>query len=142
MVFLQTLTESGIAEVGILGFFAAFFMFAFILILGVYIYTSFAFMAIAKKAKYSKPGIAWIPGIGPLLITSKTAKMHWWPILLLVLSPIPFIGGIASIAVAVFSIIWLWKTFEVIGKPGWWAILTLLPIVNFVILGIAAWSKN
>lgn len=107
----------------------------------VWIYMSFAFMAIAKKAKYSMPGLAWIPVVGPLIVTSNIAKMHWWPILLLIGFWIPFVGPLLSLVVFVFSIIWLWKTFEVIKKPEWWAILYIIPVVNLVIIGIAAWSK-
>ena len=55
---------------------------------------------------------------------------------------IPFIGPLFSIALCVFIIIWFWKIFEKIGKPGWWAILLLIPIVNLVMLGITAWSKK
>lgn len=108
----------------------------------VWTYISFAFMAIGKKAKYPTPGIAWIPLVGPALITAKAAKMHWWPILLLIGIIIPIVGGLFALAFAVFSIIWLWKTYEVIGKPGWWAILMIIWPVGLIFLGIAAWSKK
>lgn len=143
MIFLQSAafnpdTISSGAFAALVGaFLVAFIIYAVVM----YIYSSFAFMAIARKAKYPSPGIAWIPAVGPALIASKTAKMHWWPILLLIGALIPFIGGIFGLAFTVFFIIWLWKTFEVIGKPGWWAILMIIPIVNIIILGIAAWSK-
>jgi hypothetical protein len=127
---------------GALALIAAFIVVLFIVMVLVYIYSSFAYMAIAKKAKYSMPGLAWIPVVGPLIVTAKIAKMHWWPILLLIGFWIPIIGGILNLVVFVFSIIWLWKTFEAIKKPEWWAILCIIPIVNLVILGIAAWSKK
>lgn len=143
-MFLETLapmmydnSDFGWAALG-----AGFLLFLFIFIVAAYIYTSFAYMAIAKRVKYKSPGIAWIPGIGPMLIVSKTAKMHWWPILLLIGAIIPFIGFVFSIALAVFQVIWHWKTFEVMKRPGWWSILMLIPIVNFVIIGIVAWGKN
>jgi uncharacterized membrane protein YhaH (DUF805 family) len=138
-IFMQT---QAISDEAALGLFAAFAMFFFILAIIVYLYSSFAYMAIAKKAKYPSPGIAWIPLVGPAIITAKTAQMHWWPILLLIGVFIPFIGGLFSLAFAVFSIIWLFKTYEKIGKPGWWAIMMIIPIVGLVFLGIAAWSKN
>jgi hypothetical protein len=129
----------GLEEMGaLLGMGMAFF----ILSIALYIYISLAFMAIGKKAKYSTPGIAWIPGIGPLIITAKTAKMHWWPILLILIAWVPVLGQLAYLTLLVFSIIWLWKTFEVINVEAWWAILYLLPIVNLVIIGIAAWGKK
>ena len=120
---------------------SAFFLLFLIIIAAVYVYTSFAYMAIARKTKYPSPGIAWIPIVGPLLITSRAAKMHWWPILLLIVFFIPILGSIAAVVFTVFSVIWLWKTFEAVKRPGWWAILSLIPVVNLVLLGVAAWSK-
>lgn len=119
-----------------------FLIFLFVLVIASYIFMSFAYMAIARKAKYPSPGIAWIPAVGPALIVSKTAKMHWWPILLMIGFWIPFLGALLAIAFTVFNIIWHWKTFEALKKPNWWSILMLIPIVNFVIIGIVAWSKK
>ncbi len=114
------------------------FLFAFILalIIGLYIYISLAFVAIGKKAKVHSPNIAWIPFVGPLLIASRGAKMHWWPILLIL---IPWIGWIAT---SIFFIVWMWKTFARIKRPGWWALLLVIGIVNLIILGLAAWGKK
>ncbi|MEM3405736.1 MAG: hypothetical protein QW117_02045 [Candidatus Pacearchaeota archaeon] len=133
---------SGIADIPIIGALFAFLWVFLVIILALYVYLSFAYMAIARKANYKYPAIAWIPGIGPLIIINRIAEMHWWPILLILANWIPIIGIIASAVLFVFSIIWLWKTFEKINKPGWWAILFLIPIVNIIILGIAAWSKD
>jgi hypothetical protein len=127
--------------------------FLFIIFAAVYVYMSLAFMAIAKKAKLDSPGLAWIPGVGPLIIAFQTAKMHWWPWLLLIsllLMWIPFIGiliyFIAIITFAVYAIIWQWKMFEAVDKPGWWILLALIPFVGglvyLIMVGIAAWSKN
>lgn len=117
---------------------AIFAIFILVLILvgiGLYIYTSFAYMAIARKARYAYPGIAWIPGVGPLIITNRIAKMHWWPFLLFIGIIIPIINMIVSVIIMVFSIIWLWKTFEAIKKPGWWAIINpLLGIFSGILL--------
>jgi len=114
----------------------------FLFVVAVYVYTSFVYMAIAKKAKFKPEGIAWIPYIGPLIITSQTAKMPWWPILFVLGFGIPFVGWYFEIALMVFSTIWLWKTFEKIKITNWFALLCLIPVVNLVILGIAAWSKK
>jgi len=119
-----------------------FLLFLIIISVGLWIYTSLAMMAIAKKAKHPNPGLVWIPYIGPAIVTIKIAKMPWWPILLLAGFWIPLAGGLACLAFAVFSIIWLWKTFEAIKKPGFWAVLQIIPIVGLVLLGIAAWSKK
>ena len=130
----------------LLGFLVAFLVAALIIAILVYIYTSLAFMAIARRKKMDTPGLAWIPVIGPALIASRIAKMPWWPILLLIGIVIPFIGGVFFIAFGVFFIIWMWKTFEALNKPGWWAILPIIPLVGQIIflifLGIAAWGKD
>ena len=142
---LETLPIDSLLTGGSLGVIMAlitgFLILFLIVIILVYVYMSLAYMAIARKAKYSMPGLAWIPGLGPLIVTNRISGMHWWPLLLLIGIWIPFIGSILALVVGVFSIIWLWKTFEVIKKPGWWAILCIIPIVNLVMIGIAAWSK-
>ena len=129
---------------GLMAFIMAFIGIIIVFSLIIYIYMSLAFMAIGKKTNYPSPGLAWIPMVGPALIASKTANMHWWPILLLIGMVIPFIGGLASLAFTVFFIIWMWKTFEAVGRPGWWAIFQIIPILNivwFVFIGIAAWGN-
>lgn len=112
------------------------------LVAGTYVYMSLAFMAIAKKAKLKTPGLAWIPGIGPEIIAYQTSKMHWWPWLLLIGYLIPFVSGLFGIVFAVFGVIWQWKMFEAVKKPGWWALLSIIPIVGLVMVGVAAWSKD
>jgi hypothetical protein len=146
-MFLEELTLAGGEDASLLGslligLFLQFMVIAFFFIIGVYVYTSFAMMAIAKKARHPHPELVWIPFVGQGIVTAKIAKMHWWPLLLIIGGFIPLIGWIFSIAVCVFSIIWMWKTFEAIKKPGWWAILQLIPVVGLVLLGIAAWEKK
>ena len=147
--------------------FSMFFMFLFILIItiliGIYVYSSFAFMVIAKRAGRSDGAIAWIPFIGKPLLASKIAKMHWWPILFclsLLFIPILFllkdlfiifsvflVFAIISCLVAfnVFYVIWRWKMFEAVGRAGWWILLIFIPqvggIIYLVLIGIAAWGK-
>jgi hypothetical protein len=143
-------TITGSASSGVLGILIgmvlAFLVVILFITLAFYIYTSLAFMAIGKKIGYSIPGIAWIPVVGKALIASNGAKMHWWPVLLLLGIPIPFIGGLFLIAFLVFFMIWMWKTFEALGKPGWWVLLWLIPAVNFILylvfIGIAAWGET
>lgn len=107
-----------------------------------YVYMGFAFMAIAKKARLSTPGLAWIPGIGPAIIAYQTSGMHWWPWLLLIGMIIPFINFIAMPIFGIFVVIWQWNMFEAIDKPGWWAILCIISPLNLIFWGIAAWSKD
>lgn len=125
--------------VGVLFFF-------FIFAVAMYVYMGFAFMAMGRKAKLKTPELAWIPFVGPQLIAFQTAKMHWWPWLLwgtLLISWIPLLNLLYFAAVLVFSVygvIWQWKMFEKMKRPGWWALLCLIPFVNLVFYGIAAWG--
>lgn len=131
---------------GIIGLILAAMWLFVIIAIGLYIYTSFAFMAIAKKTKYPSPAMAWIPAIGPLIITWKASRMHWWPWLLLIGYFIPVLGLITGIIFLVYTIIWHWKMFELVGRPGWWAIAPVIPIIGgiayLVFIGITAWSKE
>ncbi len=131
-----------LANGGILALIAGMIFVSILIFIGIYIYMGFAFMAIAKKAKLKSPGLAWIPGVGPLIIAFQASKEHWWPWLLLIGTLIPVIGFLFQLAFTVFAIIWMWKMFEAIKEPGWWAILMIIPIVNLVIIGVAAWSKK
>jgi len=74
-LFLQALGESSVegAEAagvlaGLLGAILVFFLIFFLISLAIYVYISFAFMAIARRAGQSLPGLAWIPGVGGRLI--------------------------------------------------------------------------
>jgi len=125
-----------------LGFLAGMIIVAIIVSIGIYILMSLAYMAIGKKARLKTPGLAWIPGVGPGLIAFQCSKMHWWPWLLIAGMLIPFVNFFCMIVFAVFNIIWSWKMFEKIGRPGWWAILMLIPIVGLILICVAAWSKK
>ena len=112
-------------------------------VVAVYIYTSIVFVRIAKKTGIKPEGIAWIPVVGPALITSRIAKMHWWPILLLIGFFIPpMLSFAAAVTFTVFFTMWSWKMFEKLRRPGWWALLCLISPVNLVLLGIVAFSKK
>jgi hypothetical protein len=144
------------------------FLFAIILAiwlivgLAVYSYISFAYSAIGKKAKLPHPNLAWIPFFGPLIISSQAAKMSLFP-LLLILTPAIFflelftsstLSAFLSIALVMISIgvfiiytfIWKWKMYEAIKRPGWWALLKLVPsigvIIDFILVGVAAWTET
>ncbi len=139
MVYYNLIPAAWIAV--ILAFLAVFVVVAII----IYIYSSLALMTIAKKTKTEPAWFAWIPILNSYLL-SRIAKMHWWPILLLIAFWIPFLGFIAIIIFWVFNLIWTYKMFEAVKKPGWWALLMLIPffgwIIYLVLLGVAAWGKK
>lgn len=132
------------AATGILALFAAFALLFLIIGLAIYVYTSWAWMTIARKTKTHPTWLSWIP-IANLYQRSQIARMHWWPILLIVAGILPTIGGIASLALFAFMIVWTWKSFERVKRPGWWALLIIIPVVGWIayliLLGITAWGK-
>ncbi len=122
------------------------------------IYTSFAFMSLAKKTGTEKPWLAFIP-IAKIYLVSKIAQMSSWPMLLLLIivpsffliyfpwaAPLTLVALISGLIFFIFTLIWEWKVFERVGCPGWWVLTFFIPIVGpivyFVLLGIAAWGKN
>lgn len=140
---------AGLAGGAIIGFIITMIAIFFILMIGVYVYSSFAYMRIAQKAKHPSPGIAWIPIVGKPLVCVQISKMDWRPMLLLLGSFVfvfPYIGPFLAwgcwIAFSVFFYIWRWKTYEVVKHPGWYSLMFLLPVVGYVFLGIVAWSKE
>ncbi len=56
---------------------------------------------------------------------------------------IVIISTIAYIAWVVYTIVWDWKMFEKIGRPGWWWALTILIFTVFLVLiGVATWGEG
>lgn len=128
---------------GILGSFFAMFAGAFIaslvVMIGLYVYYALVFQTIAKKLKFDKPWLAWIP-IANLFLIPILAKKHWaWGFIFLV----PIVN-------AVFYFIWMWKIFELRKYPGWLCLtplLTIIPLIGvvfsigyLVLLGLVAWK--
>ncbi len=134
--------------------FFVFLFFFLIIVFLFYVYFSFVYSKIGKKAKLESPGIAWMPFFGKLAIIFEASKMHWWPFLVWVLGftlsyLLIVIGGIIgfnalkiffiiglilslviSIIVFVMGIIWHWKTYEAVNKPGWFI---LIPVGLFFV---------
>jgi hypothetical protein len=108
----------------------------------VYIYHALAWQAIAKKRKYKHPWLAWIPfaNISQIL---ELGKFHWaWVFLIL----IPILGWTALIVLMTIA---MWRTFESLKQPGWYALLfplamiiKLIYIAYLVAIGVAAWKKK
>ncbi len=109
--------------------------------IGIYVYTAFAMMTIAKKLKYKYPWFAWIPIVQFVLLPMLAKKEWYWVFMFLV----PFANFI-------FMIIWTWKIFERRKYPGWLALVPILffmPVFSFlawiaqmIILGFVAWKDQ
>jgi hypothetical protein len=105
--------------------------------LALYIYVAVALMAIAKRTNTPNGWLAFIP-IANIYLMTQIAGLSAWYTLVILLPIIPLIGYIAMVIIMIYF--W-WKIAEAIKKPGWWSLLLLIPIVNFVIVGIMAWEK-
>jgi hypothetical protein len=122
----------------------------------VYIYSALTLMIIARRTNTENAWMALVPFLNNYLM-SRIAKMHWWPILLLIIPTllsfvttnliISIIDIMLLIVFMIFNIIWTYKICEARNRPGWWAIIALIPIIGFpiwwfIMFGILAWGKE
>lgn len=125
---------------GITGFFLALGIAVVILVfLAAYIYFAFAWQSIARKLKYKKPWIAWIPVANWAMILH-LGRFHWaWIFLVL----IPIFGWLALF---VLGIIATWRIFEARKYPGWFSLSVIIPEVGILLyliaLGFVAWADK
>lgn len=104
-----------------------------------YVYTSLAWWTIAKKLKYKKAWLAWIP-IANLAMKLQIGGFHWaWVFLIL----IPILGWVALF---VLIIIATWRIFEKRKYPGWFSLSLIIPkvggILYLIAIGVVAWGKK
>lgn len=109
-----------------------------LMVLLLYIYSSWALMVIAQKTKTDMPWLAWIPIANIYLMTQIAKVPWWWLVVLLLVGFVPIIGQLAS--VAIFAWLW-WQIAENRNMPGWYGILMIIPVVQLIMIGIIAWSK-
>jgi len=138
---VETIDASSLLTVSsILALLAAMAVIAIIVAIALYVYTAFVWMTIAKKLKYKKSWLAWIP-IANMFLIPILAKKDWtWGFIFLV----PIVN-------VVFVFIWTWNIFEQRKFPGWLSLIPLLTVIPYVgglaaiaylaVLGIVAWSK-
>ena len=120
------------------GALVAFGAMAFVIFIAIYVYVAMALMVIAKKTKTKNPWLAWIPIANFYLLTQIAKVSALWTFALLLVF-IPVVGGLVLWVVAIGL---FWRVCERRGFPGWMSILMIVPILNFVILGIVAWYKK
>jgi len=122
----------------------AFVIIAIILFITFWIYSSLAWMTIARKLKYKKGWLAWIPFARTAMKLQLGKKFHWaWVFLYLV----PILGWIA---ICVLSIISTWEIFERRKYSGWLALIPIamvIPGINWlaslaylIVIGFVAWK--
>ena len=103
--------------------------------LGSYIYCALALMKIAKRLNHENAWYAWIPILN-LVLLFQLGEQN--PVLLLLL----LIPGIGALIVGILSIIALMKVCEKRGYDKALGLLSLVPVANYVLLGILAWGKK
>jgi len=124
------------------GIISAFIILGIILLvlifIAIYIYHALAWSKIAKKLKYKKHWLAWIPFANIAMIL-QLGGFHWAWIFLIV---IPFFGWLAVLVLVIMA---LWKIFEKRKYPGWYSLSLVIPKVGIVLylvaIGFVAWKK-
>jgi hypothetical protein len=159
--FIQNLEFSkiGLASLGIAGFFTVFLMLIAVILfvsLLVYLYKAYAWYTIAKKLKYDKAWLAWIP-IAQFFLFPILAKKNWeWGFI--ILAPfvfafiyfIPFIGSlflsIISLGVLAIQVYWTWLIFQRRKYEGCFSLFQIVPffgdIAHMIVLGFVAWKDK
>ncbi|MBI2147530.1 hypothetical protein HYU19_03565 [Candidatus Woesearchaeota archaeon] len=128
---------AGPAGAGILGMMGAFMAAYVIFVILGYVYFALALMSIAKKTNTPNPWLAWIP-LANLYLMTQIAQVPWWTLIVFIVGAfIPFVNILVILGLGIW---WWWRIAEARGKPGWWGILMVIPIVNIVMLGVLAWS--
>ncbi len=123
----------------------AMILFAIVFFVGLWIYTSFAYMKIAKKLKYKHPELAWIPFARGAMILQLGGFN--WALIFLVLIPI-----VGWLALAILFYISKWRIFEKRKYSGWLALIPIagmLPYLSvfagiafLIVLGYVAWQDK
>jgi hypothetical protein len=128
---------SSAAAGGLVALIMGMFVFFVIFVIVAYIYSAITLMIIANKTKTPNSWLAWIP-IANIVLMLQVAGLPWWYVFAILVGFIPFLGSIALMAGGVY--VW-WLISEKRGFPGWYGIMMLIPIVNFIFMGILAWSE-
>ena len=120
-------------------FIAGAIVLSILILAGIWIYTSLAWMTIGKKLRYKNSYLAWIPFARTGMVL-ELGKFHWaWAFLWL----IPILGWIV---IAVLGLIARWRIFEARNYSGWLSLSIILPyiggILYLVAIGFVAWEDQ
>lgn len=107
--------------------------------LGIYIYSSIAWMTIAKKLKHKHSWLAWIP-IANIAMILQLGGFNWKLIFLIF---VPILGWIALFVLVIIA---TWRIFEKRHYPGWFSLSMVIPrlgvVLYLIAIGLAAWKKK
>jgi hypothetical protein len=114
-------------------------VFVVLFVLAIYVYSALAWMTIARKLKYRRPWLAWIP-IANIAMILQLGGFHWaWVFLVLV----PVLGWIALFVLVVIS---NWRIYEKRNYYGWLSLAMILPkvggILHLIVIGFVAWADK
>jgi len=111
--------------------FAGFLTVILAVAIGAYIFAALCLYLIAKKLNVAEAWAAWVPILQVWPFLTSAGKPCWWVILLLIPLVNAFVG------------VYLWMCIaENLGRNKWLGLLMLLPIVNFILMGVFAFSKD
>jgi len=96
----------------------------------VYLWMAFCIQTIARKTDIPDGWLAWIPIANLYLLCKMAGRSGWWTLAFFV----PLLN-------IVIGIMWWWSIAEKRNKPGWLGILMIIPVVNFIVPGILAFSE-
>lgn len=122
-----TTTDAGAAGVFLFVWFA--------LLVGFYVLMALSVNKILKKAGHPNDWAGWVPVYNAWTVAEVAGRPGWWSLVGL-LSAIPIVNFFAWIAVLVVQIIVSLDLAKSFGKSGGFAaLLILLPVVGFPVLG-------
>ncbi len=103
---------------------------AVLAILAIYCYFAYAQYKIAQKVGCADQAWwSWIPIMNLFLLTRMAGKAWFWALLCFI--PI--------ISLAAWALLWV-EVAKAAGHSGIWGVLMLLPFLNFVAIGVMAFS--
>ena len=97
--------------------------------MAIYIWGSLCLQIIANKLETEYAWLAWVPIVNLYIICKMAGQPGWWFFLFF----IPVVNIIA------YVLVWM-NISEACNQPSELGVFMLVPVVNFVILGILAFS--
>ena len=138
------------AAAGLAALIAGFGIFAVLVEIAIIIYVLLCLYLIAKKLDVPAAWLAWIPIVN-IWVVIKSAGLKWWWILVLIFVPIP-IMFLALLGPAMFILVFIlitalyiypWMLIsENLGRNRLLGLLMILPLVNFIFMGVLAFSRS
>jgi len=99
--------------------------------LALYFYFTYAQFKIAQKLRHENAWFAFVPLLNTIQLVQMSRKSMWWFLFCF----IPFIN------IVCFAIMWV-EVAKYVGHPPILGFLTIIPLVNFITIGILAFSQG